>query len=182
MNTDTKEFLRYFLPKGQKFNKASASIVCRHLHLAFKGKSTEEIYDVLMEQFLTAARRYDPHYSDKVKLVVETISEKFKAYKKFTADDVNRHLDFDGAGILRMLVRRGHLETFAGAGGRVAGYRRKAWPPPEELFGSGPIGFTYYLQWFRHHSVLGIAWVLHSFCRRPLVIEPSARMKKGRLW
>lgn len=34
---------------------------------------TEEIYDVLMELFLRAVAKYDPHYSDKLKQAVEVI-------------------------------------------------------------------------------------------------------------
>ena len=54
INKDTKNFIRYFLPKGVPLTRASASKAVRHMHLAFKGKATTEIYDILMEQLLRA--------------------------------------------------------------------------------------------------------------------------------
>ena len=68
--------MQYFLPKGTKFSRTSVMNVCRSLHLAFKGMETEEIYDILMEQLLRAARKYDPFYSDKAGKVVEVINRK----------------------------------------------------------------------------------------------------------
>lgn len=55
---------------------------------------TEEKYDVLMEQFLRAAAKYDPHYSDKVKEVVEVIENALSGSPFFGAVDVDRHLEF----------------------------------------------------------------------------------------
>jgi hypothetical protein len=45
------------------------------LHRAFKGLSTDEIYDVLMEQLLMAVKKYDPAYTEKVKITAEKIDE-----------------------------------------------------------------------------------------------------------
>jgi hypothetical protein len=45
--------------------------------LAFKGKETAEIYDILMEQLLRAIKKYDPTYTDKVKLVAGVINDLF---------------------------------------------------------------------------------------------------------
>jgi hypothetical protein len=59
-NSDIKGFLYFFMPKGEKLNRATCSKICKTLHLAFKGKTTDEIYDVLMEQLIRAIRRYDP--------------------------------------------------------------------------------------------------------------------------
>ncbi len=64
-----------------------------------------------MEQLLRAIRKYDYAYKEKVKQVVEVIREQFFRRKQFSTVDVNRHLDFDADRYLRMLVRRGHLET-----------------------------------------------------------------------
>ena len=120
--------------------------------VAFKGMATEEIYDVLMEQLLKAIRKYDPDYSEKTREVFNAIHEKLSRFPQFTVLDVNRHLGFDGLGHLRMLVRRGHLETVLGPQGRVAAYRRKVWPPEPKLFNGGPIGLTYCIQtWFRYY-------------------------------
>jgi hypothetical protein len=60
INKDVKPFLRYFLPKGQRPTGKALSQVAKHLHLAFKGMETEEVYDVLMEQLVTAVKGYDP--------------------------------------------------------------------------------------------------------------------------
>ena len=95
----------------------------------FKGKSAEEIYDILMEQLLKAIRKYNPDYSDQTRELVRTINEKLSRFKQFTLADVNRHLEFDALGHLRNLVRRGQLATFTGPNGRIAGYRRASWPP-----------------------------------------------------
>jgi hypothetical protein len=99
-----------------------------------------------MEQLLRAIRKYDSKYKEKVKQVVEVIREQFSRRKQFSAVDVGRHLGFDADRFLRMLVRRGHLETVGkGVFGRVAG----AWPPPAALLEGEPIGLTY---WYRHGS------------------------------
>lgn len=74
INKDIRDFIRYFLPKGAPLSTVTASKVVRHLHLAFKGKTTEEIYDILMEQLLRAIQKYDPAYTEKVKLVAEVIN------------------------------------------------------------------------------------------------------------
>jgi len=71
--------------------------VARHPHLAFKGMDTEEVYDVLMEHLVSAVKGYDPDYKAKVKLVVEVINNELSKRKQFAVNDVNRHLDVDGA-------------------------------------------------------------------------------------
>src|SRR5579883_1302738 len=126
--------------------KASLVPVVRHFHLAFKGKDTAEIYDVLMEQLLRAIRKYDPHYKAKMKQVVEVIDEKF-AGRRFTLTAINHHLEFDGGKHIELLVRRECLERI-----RKGEFERTAsWPPPAALLDGdgGPIGFTYCVQtWF----------------------------------
>ena len=52
--TSNRSFL--FLTQGQTGNYGNLSKVVRHLHLAFKGMETEEVYDVLMEQLLGAIK------------------------------------------------------------------------------------------------------------------------------
>jgi len=111
INKNVKPFLIYFLPKGQKPNFPNLSKVVRHLHLAFKGLETEEIYDIFMEHLINTMKGFDPHYKAKVKLVVETINNEFSKQKQFTAADVNRHLDIDSNRYLRLLGRIGFLRT-----------------------------------------------------------------------
>jgi hypothetical protein len=149
-NSDTKGFLYFFMPKGGELNRATCARICKTLHLAFKGKSTDEIYDILMEQLIRAIRQYDPNYSDKTRQVVEVINDKLSNFEQITILDVNRHLEFDAAGHLRMLVRRGHLEKVAEPGGSQSYVRNAAlWPPNPNIY-SHPVGITYCIQkWFR---------------------------------
>jgi hypothetical protein len=114
INPDTKNFIRYFVARGTRLNKATLGKAIRHLHLAFKGMETEEIYDVLMEQFLRAAAKYDPRYGDKLKQVVEVIENALSKYPGFHAADVQRHVEFDCHRYLRLLCRRGFLIAKAG--------------------------------------------------------------------
>jgi len=173
-----QRFVQYFLPKGTKFSRTSVMNVCRSLHLAFKGMETEEIYDILMEQLLRAARKYDPFYSDKVGKVVEVINRKrrkkipyaygrpplsFVLGEKFTIGapgkdeeiigELNSYLDFDGTRFVRVLCRHGFLEAAPDQSDGVRYYRRTAaWPPPAKYLAAGQIGFAYYLQmWFRYY-------------------------------
>jgi hypothetical protein len=149
-NSDIKGFLYFFMPKGEKLNQATYSKISKHLHLAFKGKTTDEIYDVLMEQLIRAIRRYDPDYSDKTRQVVETINGKLSKFRQVTLLDVNRHLEFDCAGHLRMLVKRGHLATVVERGRIISYVRSKEhWPPDASVY-RDPVGITYCIQmWYR---------------------------------
>ena len=155
INGDIKKFIRFFIPKGAPLDRSAIGKAVRHLHLAFKNLETEEIYDVLMEQFLKAVKKYDPHYIDKVKLVVEKLDEVFPNAKSFTVADVDDYLEFSSDRYLRMLVRRGFLEAVFGTGKekRITGFQRTAtWPPPASLFEGGAIGLAYYIQtWFRYY-------------------------------
>jgi len=152
VNRDVAPFLRYFMPKGAEMNKATLTAVARHLHLAFKGLETDEIYDALIACVLKAVRRYDPNYTDKVRQAVETINAHFSRRKQFTSDAVSGHMGFNGDRYLRLLMRRGFLVPVAGETGRAVAFARSGtWPPPPEFFSSGAVGFTYYLQlWFRY--------------------------------
>ena len=109
VNKDLKRFLRYFLPRGARASAANLGKAARHLHLSFKGMETEEIYDVLMEQFLRAAAKYDPHYVEKLQRVVEEVKRALRQFGGFRSADLNRHLEFDGSRYLRLLCRRGFL-------------------------------------------------------------------------
>ena len=92
-----------------------------------------------------AIRKYDPDYKVKLKQIVEIIDEKF-AGRKFTLDSVNRHLEFDAVGYLRLLVRYQYLESI----GKGEFERTGSWPPPARFFAGQPIGITYCVQtyWF----------------------------------
>jgi hypothetical protein len=147
LNKDTQNFLRMFMAKGAPINKDTCLSVVRQFHLAFKGKETAEIYDILIEQLLRAIRKYDPEYKKKLKQIVEMIDDKFAGPKKFTLAAANRHLGFDAVGHLRLLVGYQYLEGIGkGEYGRTA-----AWPPPASLF-SKPVGITNCIQtWFQYY-------------------------------
>lgn len=117
-----------------------------------------EVYDVLMQQFLMAAAKYDPDYTGKVKRVVESIENELQKCKQIRAVELNRHLEFDGDRYLRFLARRGFLTAVKGKNGKISGWVRSAiWPPPAEFFAVKPIGFAHYVQtWFRYYLQ---AWI-----------------------
>jgi hypothetical protein len=58
---DAKELLRTLAPRGVAPSKALTDATCKTLHLAFKGQTTEDIYDTLVFCFVKAARQYDPY-------------------------------------------------------------------------------------------------------------------------
>ena len=135
VNQDARNFIRYFLPKGTRMNRSTIGKAMRHLHLAFKGMETEEIYDVLMEQFLRAAAKYDPLYIRKVEEVVGVINRALSKRTGFYAADVDRHLEYSCHRYLRLLCRRGFLVVERKPGEKHAVYRRTGeWPPPAEFF------------------------------------------------
>jgi hypothetical protein len=111
VSKDVVPFLMYFLPKGKRLDRVTASIVVRHLHLAFKGLETEEVYNILMEQLVRAINQYDPTYTDKVKRIVEIINNGLSKRAQFTCTDVNVHLGFDCHRYIRLLCRRGFLAS-----------------------------------------------------------------------
>jgi hypothetical protein len=148
VNKDVEPFLLYFLPKGQQLNLRTMNTVVRHFHLAFKGMETEEIYDVLMEHLVNVINKYDPEYTEKVKRVVETINNELSKRRQFSIVDVNRYVEFDSDRHIRLLCRRGYLESVKGGKEkRISGFTRgTAWPPPPEFFRSGAIGVACYIQ------------------------------------
>ena len=108
---------------------------------------------VLMAQLIRAIAKYDPAYTEKVKLVVEAINEKLSQCEQLCLADVGRHVDFDCHRYIRLLCRRGYLTSAMGENRRISGYvRSKIWPPPPEFFEAGAIGLAYFLQtWFRYY-------------------------------
>jgi len=153
INSDASAFLGYFLGKGQKLDMVSARAIVTSLHLAFKGMDGAEVYDVLMATFLEAVAKYDPAYTEKVKRVVECIEHELLSRKQIHSGELRRHLDLDCDRYLRLLSRRGFLSAVKGKDGKISGWVRTGiWPPPEEFFTSGAIGFAYYVQtWFRYY-------------------------------
>jgi hypothetical protein len=67
VNSDSRQFIRYFLPKGAPINKQTMLTAVLHFHLAFKGMEVDEVYDVLMEQLVAAVNGYDPDYKSKIR-------------------------------------------------------------------------------------------------------------------
>jgi hypothetical protein len=156
---EASKILQMLIPKGRKVSRESLSMACRSMHLAFKQNTTDDIYDTLLICLMRAVRKYDPNYTRKVKKVCETIDAQFPAKRRskipvqFTDADISQQLGYDCLSYIRMLVKRRFLESVAGPKKKVVGYKRtSAWPPPEEFFKSGPIGFVYYLpRYFRYY-------------------------------
>jgi hypothetical protein len=110
-NDHTKQFIRYFTPKGAPLNRVTMSKVVKYFHLAFKGMESDEIYDVLMGLLVRAINGYDPDYKAKIKQVVETIDHELRKRKQFSGDELNRRLEFDCHRHLRLLSRVGFLKA-----------------------------------------------------------------------
>ena len=146
---DAKELLRTLAPRGSQPSKELTDSTCKMLHLAFKGQTTEDIYDTLVFCFVKAARQYDPYYADKTKQVCEVVRE---LPKQFTSQQLEARVGFDCTGILRSLVRKSILSSVIGKK-KVVGYKcGPQWPAPVSFFESGPIGFVYVIQmWFRYY-------------------------------
>jgi hypothetical protein len=146
---DAKAFLYTLKRKGVKFTKEVVDATCKMLHLAFKGDTTEEIYDSLVFCFVRAARQYDPHYASKTKEVCEVIPE---LQKQFTVADLEARVGFSCGRILASLSRKGLVKSVIGKK-KVVGYTvGAAWPAPAKFFEIGSIGFVYVAQlWFRHY-------------------------------
>jgi len=145
---DAKQLLKTLAPRGSASSPEQINASCKMLHLAFKGQSTEEIYDTLAFCFMRAARRYDPYYSDKTKKVCEEVNA---LPKQFNKEQLQERIDFDPTGILRALVRKNFLASITDKK-KVVGYTTgSAWPPPSSYFKSGPVGFVYmHQQRFRY--------------------------------
>src|ERR1039457_937899 len=57
---ESQRLLKGLLDKSVPVDKVSLSNACKMLHLAFKGMTTEDIYDTLAFGVIRAARMYDP--------------------------------------------------------------------------------------------------------------------------
>jgi hypothetical protein len=145
---DSKLMLRTLIPRNTPVTRDSLNAACKMLHLAFKGMTTEDIYDTLAYCFMRAARRYDPHFTDKMKSICEEIHALPTSFRQA---QLETRVGFDCTSYLRNLVRKGYLASVTGKK-KVMAYRKGAnWPPPAKFFQSGPIGFVYVLQmWFRY--------------------------------
>jgi hypothetical protein len=139
---------------------------------------TEEIYDVLMEQLIRVIHKYDPAYTDKVKLVVEIINHELSQRKQFSLADLNRHLEFDSHRCLGLLCRRGFLQGVKDGAQKIVGFRRAAsWPPAAQFFQNGAIGVAYYIQkWFRFYLQ---DWILSITTSEGLERNISAPLPLG---
>jgi hypothetical protein len=98
---------------------------------------TEEIYAVLMAQLVGAIGKYDPEYTQKVKEVVEAIEDGLREKEPFRAADVGRYLEFDCSRYLRMLCRRGFLETEREPAGMSSPSSLRRAPEGVEIGGRG---------------------------------------------
>jgi hypothetical protein len=112
----------------------------RQLRLAFKGMEVEEVYAVSIEQLAAAIARYDPKYTDKVKLVAEVIDHELSQQGQFAVGDIDRYLEFDCHRYIRLLCRSGFLtlatdrkNAFTGSPRPRAGSPRNRWRPPAKL-------------------------------------------------
>ena len=151
-------FLKNLIPAGTKIklSKASLTPICKTLHLAFKGLTTDEIYDILVMCLIRAINKYDPSYTDKIIKICKVIDAKSTKKSKlpydFDISSVTVELGFDCTSSIRLLATKGFISSVKNSKGRVIGYKRKDWPPKKEFFESGPIAFVYFVpQYFRYY-------------------------------
>lgn len=151
-------FLKNLIPAGSKIklNKANLTPICRTLHLAFKGLTTDEIYDTLVMCLMRAINKYDPTYTDKIIKICKVIDEKSTKKQKqpfdFDINTISVELGFDCTSSIRLLATKGFISSVKNNKGRVIGYKKKEWPPKKEFFESGPIAFIYFVpQYFRYY-------------------------------
>lgn len=151
---EAAKFLKLLAPKGTTDGRLVLSNICHTLHLAFKQASTDDIYDSLLMCLMRAVKKYDPFYVEKVKRACEAIDARCKGKQKragllpeFTTEDIAKDMGINCVGYLRKLVKLGHLYSISDTKKKVIGYRRvpKNWPPPDTLFKSGRVGFTYFI-------------------------------------
>jgi hypothetical protein len=173
INKDTHLFLCCFIPRGQEANRATLGAACRTLHLAFKGMGSGELYDQLMMCLVKAIKKYDPYYSNKVKATVAVLDGALRDQKKFTISDVTKHLGYESATYLRVLVKRGFLTGGLAVAGKESQFARSAaWPVPESLFQHGPVGLSYVAaKWYRYYLVDYIHWRMSELEAKDGVIQ-----------
>ncbi|MFL6449882.1 MAG: hypothetical protein ACJ746_19690 [Bryobacteraceae bacterium] len=80
--------------------------------------------------------------------------------KKFTASEVSKHLGYESATYLRVLVKRGFLAGGLAVAGKESQFSRsEMWPVPESLFMNGAVGLSYVAsKWYRYYLVDYIHW------------------------
>lgn len=156
-------FLKTLIPAGStmKLNKINLTPICRTLHLAFKQQTTDEIYDALAMCMIRSINKYDPTYTDKIIKICKVIDTKITSYKRkkdpkpeyeFTIEQISNELGYDCTAYIRLLATKGFIQSIKNSKGRVAGYKRKEWPPKKSFFQSGPIAFVYFVpQHFRYY-------------------------------
>jgi hypothetical protein len=190
--TEAAKFLNLLSPNKETKSSAVYGEICRTLHLAFKQSTTEDVYDSLLMCLMRAIKKYDPRYVEKLKKVCEVINEKCKGKARrpgttpeFAGCDVSAALDMECNSYLRKLVKRGHLRSIADQKKKVIGYRRepKAWPPPDALFKSGPVGFTYAVQtYFRYYLHEHITRQMHSIESKEGMLQLDHRGSGDSSW
>jgi hypothetical protein len=160
INKDTHLLLCCFIPRGQEPNRATLGAACRTLHLAFKGMDAGEVYDQLMMCLVKSIKKYDPYYSNKVKATVGVLEGPLEQQNKFTASEVTKHLGYESATYLRVLVKRGFLTGGLAVAGKESQFARsEMWPVPESLFQNGAVGLSYVAsKWYRYYLVDYIHW------------------------
>jgi hypothetical protein len=150
ISKDSVYFLRRFLRSGDQPTRAALQAACRTLHLAFPRQSFDEVYNILTGLLIKVIDTYDPHYTDKVKLVVEAINRRADPDAIITGPELG--LQFDPKRFLRWMARNGLLETLRDPEdkrGKILGFRIAAWPPDKKLLNSKPIGLAYHIhRWF----------------------------------
>jgi hypothetical protein len=149
---DTRKFLWFFLPQGVEHDQDVYSRAAKHLHLAFPQQTPGDIYDTLTLLLLRCIKRYDPHYSDKIREIVKIINRKKK--KHFTIEYIQERVSFDPAGALKNLAgKKDYIKAIRGPGKKLIGYKTTpSWPPDQKFLNSGPVGFTFFVQmWFRYY-------------------------------
>ena len=156
-NKDSVAFLKYFIAKETPISRKSLHESAKSLHLAFKQQDPTDVYDILVLCLLRAIRKYDPYYTNRLRRLIEVISET-PTGKTVPISQIRERLGFDCTSPLRMLVRHGFLAPQK-VHKRILGYvRLGTWPPPAHKFGVDRIGFTYFVQkWFRYHLKAHIA-------------------------
>lgn len=146
---DAKIFLRMLLRKGSEASFQNLRESCKSLHLAFKEYTTsDEVYDVIVLVFLSVCAHYDPHLDKKTEAVYKAIAGR-KDKSIVRVEEIANVVGFDPGGCIRILVRRGFLQSVAGPRKTIQGYTPGPnWPPPANFFENGPIGFVFFAQRF----------------------------------
>lgn len=150
---DSIAFLKTRIGADTPVNQYTLLATCRTLHLAFKQQTTDEIYDTMVYCFMRACRKYDPHYSTKVKEVYKAIDDHLKRSGQVALANITEAVGFDARNYIGWLVSKKILQSVLGDKNRVVGYTRgTGWPADPKIFKSGPVGFTYFVaRQFRYY-------------------------------